>query len=519
MTKPGIWIGIFCGLTLSLPTFAQYASDAFRYSEINQTGSARFQGLGGNHTALGGDASSISGNPAGLGFYTRSEVSISPSITNFGTKSSYIDNSVSDSKSNFNIAQASLVITSQPSFQRKWKRSSLGISYSRQQSFHNRFSYSGLNNRSAYVDKIVDNLNNGNVTEATLNQDYLPGSATELPLAYSEAAAFYGMQYIYPTTNSGPPYARDDRQSPSQQSGIFESKGAQTQWSVTYAGNYDDKLYIGGSVGFTRTKYDYTHSFTDVFSAPTVFTGATSNEGLSVSGNGINATFGVIYKVSPIVQLGGSLTSPTFMAMKETFTQSLQANYIKGSILDDNGADVGPLENDIPVAPNDFEYSITSPLRASLGATVFAGSNGFVTGSLEYVGYGAMRVRTKFYSTSADNNAFRDDYKAEIKDTYKGAVNARLGGEYRAGIWRGRLGLAYLSDPYKFDSDDIKRDKLLFSIGAGVRNSRFFADVSGTYNAFKSVYTPYVLNNTADYASAKINNHTVNVVLSIGTFF
>ena len=98
-------------------------------------------------------------------------------------------------------------------------------------------------------------------------------------------------------------------------------------------------------------------------------------------------------------------------------------------------------------------------------------------------------------------------------------MNARLGGEYRAGIWRGRLGLAYLSDPYKFDSDDIKRDKLLFSIGAGVRNSRFFADVSGTYNAFKSVYTPYVLNNAADYASAKINNHTVNVVLSIGTFF
>jgi len=517
MTKPGIWIGLFCGLTLSIPTFAQYASDAFRYSEINQTGSARFQGLGGNHAALGGDASSISGNPAGLGFYTRSEVSLSPSITNFGTKSTYIDRTTSDNKSNFNIAQASLVITSQPSFQRKWKRSSLGISYSRQQSFQNRFSYSGLNQRSAYVDKVVDNANNAKLKDSDLNQDYLPSTPNEQALAYSEAAAYFGTKYMYPT--SATTYARDDRNSASLQTGTFESSGAQSQWTVSYAGNYDDKLYIGGSLGLTRIKYDYSNTFTDSFTDPTIFRGATQFEDLSVSGNGINATFGIIYKVSPIVQFGGSLTTPTWTAIKETFSQSLDTDYISGSLVDDNGNPAGPTDTFIPVAPNDFEYSITSPFRGSVGATVFLSNKGFITGSLEYVGYGAMGVRTKFYSSSADNNAFKDDYKAEIKDTYKGAVNARLGGEYRAGIWRGRLGLAYLSDPYKFDSDGIKRDKLLFSAGAGVRNSRFFADISGTYNTFKSVYTPYVLNNPQDYASAKITNNTVNVVVSVGTFF
>jgi hypothetical protein len=518
MKKPGIWIGLFCSLTLSIPTFAQYASDAFRFSEINQTGSARFQALGGNHASVGGDASSISGNPAGLGFYTRSEVSLSPSFSNFGTKTNYIGQNTSDNKGNFNIAQASLVITSQPSFQRKWKRSSLGISYSRQQSFQNRFSYSGLNNRSAYVDKVVDNANNANLLVSDLNNDYLPGTSRDLPLAYSEAAAYYGMQYIY-SNSAGAPYFRDDRESASMQNGVFESSGAQTQWNVSYAGNYDDKLYVGGSVGFNRIKYDYSHSFTDNFTDPTIFRNATHNEDLSVRGNGINATFGMIYKVSPLMQFGGSVTSPTFMAMKETFSQSLQADYIKGSILDDQGREAGPTENFIPVAPNDFEYSIVSPFRGSLGATFFLSNRGFITGTLEYVGYGGMGVKTKFYSSSADNNGFKDDYKAEIKDTYKGAVNARLGGEYRAGILRGRLGLAYLSDPYKIDSDGIKRDKLLLSVGAGVRNDRFFADISGTYNTFKSVYTPYFLNNSADYASAKITNNAVNVVLSIGTFF
>jgi hypothetical protein len=47
------------------------------FSQTAPSGSARFQALGGNHSALGADISSNSSNPAGLGFYTRSEFSIS----------------------------------------------------------------------------------------------------------------------------------------------------------------------------------------------------------------------------------------------------------------------------------------------------------------------------------------------------------------------------------------------------------------------------------------------------------
>jgi hypothetical protein len=84
-------------LTSSL-SFGQYAGDALRYSEMNQTGSARFQALGGNHAAIGGDPSSIFGNPAGLGFYNRSEISISPAVTVAGTKTNYLANPSSTSR-------------------------------------------------------------------------------------------------------------------------------------------------------------------------------------------------------------------------------------------------------------------------------------------------------------------------------------------------------------------------------------------------------------------------------------
>ncbi len=67
-------------LSATAVSYGQYAADAFRYSDQTINGTARFQGLGGNHAALGGDASNAFGNPAGLGFYNRSELSISPSL-------------------------------------------------------------------------------------------------------------------------------------------------------------------------------------------------------------------------------------------------------------------------------------------------------------------------------------------------------------------------------------------------------------------------------------------------------
>jgi hypothetical protein len=68
MTKPHLWASITFALLASSSSYGQYAADALRYSEMNQTGSARFQALGGNHASLGGDPSAIHGNPAGLGF-------------------------------------------------------------------------------------------------------------------------------------------------------------------------------------------------------------------------------------------------------------------------------------------------------------------------------------------------------------------------------------------------------------------------------------------------------------------
>ncbi|WP_225865892.1 OmpP1/FadL family transporter [Dyadobacter aurulentus] len=508
-------------LISSSTTFAQYASDAFRYSEVNQTGTARFQAVGGNHAALGGDASAISGNPAGLGFFTRSELSISPGFSNNSTDTKYIDRVTSAGKSSTNLANASLVITSQPGFQRKWKRTSLGISFSRQQSFQNRFNYAGLNKSSNFLDRAIEDANAVGWTDEDYNQELQDNQGTYRYLDH----AYYQLQTIYPTKfvstseGYGPPYARDDDKNATLQQGFFNSKGVQSQWTIAYGGNYNDKLYVGGSVGFSRIRYNYTHMLHDSIINASYFHSTTNFQDFSSSGTGINATFGLIYKLNPFVQLGASLTSPTFTAIRETFNQSVAANYIRGSITNDQGVDIGPRESRISIVPNDFEYSILSPFKGSAGATYFINNKGFISGTVEFVGYSGMRLRTNFL-TDQENEDFRTNNNSEVKDVYRNVVNARLGGEYRFGLLRGRLGIAYCADPYYERLDGIKRDRLLYSAGVGARFSRLFADLAGTYSVYKSTYTPYTLENPdKQYFTANISNKALNVVLTVGYNF
>ena len=63
---------LIAGLAINKETYAQnYAVDALRFSQYEFGSSARLKALGNAQTAVGGDISSIGGNPAGLGLFNR----------------------------------------------------------------------------------------------------------------------------------------------------------------------------------------------------------------------------------------------------------------------------------------------------------------------------------------------------------------------------------------------------------------------------------------------------------------
>ncbi len=506
-------VAFFTLLLTSGVTHAQYTFDAFRFSEVNQTGTARFQGLGGNHTALGGDGSAIGGNPAGLAFYNRSEFSISPGFSNINTSTAYIDGVVKDGKTNFNLPNFSLVLGGSPQHpNRKWRRTSMGVSYSREQSFHNQFSYASRNRQSAYIDRVVELANVGGYSLDELDQT-TQDPATGQIFSTSLPGAYYQMYAFDPTVSNGvegPPYFPLDGDKPVDQAGTFASQGAHSKWSFAYAGNYDDKLFIGLSVAFNRIRYKYDHVLDESVVGGEVLRSYRYAEGLDVTGNGIGATLGAIYKVSPELQVGASFSSPTYTNLRESFYQNAEAV----PVVPDN------YPTSYSVMPNDFNYNLLSPFKASGGVTYFVGAKkvGFVTASIDFVGYKGMRVFARDWNAT-DARAFKEFYKNEISDTYKNVVNLRLGGEYRLNVLRLRLGLAYLPDPYSVRTDDINRSRLIASAGLGARFKSVFVDLAGNFNTFKSSFTPYELNDQSRYFTATTNNSITNAVLTVGMTF
>jgi len=528
-------------LLVAQATFGQgaatdYADDAFRYSDFSLNGTARFRALGGNHAALGADASNLSGNPAGLGFYNRSEFSISPSYNGVSNRSTFLDGQTTGSNGKVSVGQLSLILAGRDNGDRRWRRSTFGLSYSQSVNFNDYVSARGINNnRASSIAQTY--VNAANAGDADYPNGYTgPGINdlynADLNQAGSAAAAAYQLYLIDPTRLVGQdsqgndvygaPFSRRDVNNTKEQRATLSRSGAHSQWTLAYAGNLDDKFYVGGSIGVTRLRYSSEYIFTELPINGTGFYNYGQNNRFTVTGTGINATLGMIYKVAPELQLGAALTTPTFSSVREVFAQSVFADPADPNILNGTYGPQPPSSVDVVTPSDNFDYTLQTPLRASGGATFFLGKSGFITATAEYVGYSGMRVRTSVFSSASDNTAFRDDVRQAVQDTYQSVVNLRAGAEVRAGIVRLRAGVGYLPSAYKFDLDRVPasdRAKLLITAGLGIRNDRFFADLSGAYLTYKSGLTPFSLPSNNDTPTVLTTNRNTNVTLSIGTFF
>ncbi|GAB3508853.1 outer membrane protein transport protein [Spirosoma knui] len=521
----------FCFITsitlLTQAVYAQgpavdYADDAFRYSDQVISGTARFRGMGGNHASLGGDASTIFGNPAGLGFYNRSEVSVSPSFNINRNESNYLGGSTIGTKNNVNVGQFSLVLAGNNSNgSRRWRRSTLGISYSQSLNFNELVDATGINrnNNSSFTQAYLNDVNSNNVNPADLDLEYDPSTNS----AATGAGAAYQLFLINPTElangTAGLPYTRPDNSPnlPLNQRATLTRTGAQSQWSIAYAGNLDDKLYIGGSLSLTRIRYSSDYTLREYVIGGGAFDNYSRNSRLDVTGNGINLSLGIIYKLDPSLQIGVTAQSPSWYGVREDYSQTLSARAIAPAF-QTNGI------NNIAISPEPtFNYSLTSPFRASGGVTYFLGKGriGLITATAEYAGYGGMRVRTTDFD-SQGNTDFRNDVRLAVQDRYQSVVNFRAGTEIRAGLVRIRAGAGYLPTAYKLNLYRVTpndRDKVLITGGLGIRNERFFADLSGSYYTFTTGLAPYELPNPSDTPTVLTKAQRTNVTLSIGTFF
>lgn len=477
-----------------------YGEEAFKFSEVKNTGSARMQALGGGYTALGADATNAFYNPAGLGFYNRSELSITPIISSLRNSTNYIDSKTNLNTSNANIGQLGLIMSSPGAGTRK-RRSTLAITYSKQVNLFNDFSYSGQNKRSSMMDYFAEKANRRAVSSQVLDDEYNASSGN----AETATSMYYQTFMIDPSPNGNAPYYKVEPTLPVNQSGSNTTSGSTSQWNFGYGVNFDDKTYVGFSVGFMRVNYEYIGNHTERFPSGKYFNGFEFNDDLITRGGGVNLSIGAIKRVAENITLGVNITTPTYMSLSETYNNS---------ILIDNKSTLTTTNKQVSVIPYDFQYNLTTPLRANGGGAFFFGDKkGFIALDAEYVGYKSMGVK------DVQDANWSSDQKRAIRNEFNNVVNFKAGAEYRINNVRVRVGAKYMPNPYVQKSSTESGNQLLTSAGVGYRSSKFFIDLAGVFNSYSSSFTPYQLNNPNNYASASIASTRNNFVISVGTFF
>ncbi|MDR0738411.1 MAG: hypothetical protein LBF39_04985, partial [Prevotellaceae bacterium] len=104
-------IFLFLVLTIGVVNSAkaQGAWDGLILSQTQYEGSARFTAMGGAFAALGGEFTTLSINPAGIGVYRNSEFTFSLAFNHGNTDAGYLGNTVNDSYAKLSVNNLGIV--------------------------------------------------------------------------------------------------------------------------------------------------------------------------------------------------------------------------------------------------------------------------------------------------------------------------------------------------------------------------------------------------------------------------
>lgn len=521
-----------------VPGATDYHELALLFSQYTYKGSSRMQGLGGAQISLGGDLSSALSNPAGLGFYNRSEFSFTPSVNAYSADARYLGQQTETIKPKFNFDQFGVA------FHKKYKDNAAGfvggtfaITYSKVNEFHYDVELAGFNPTNDILDYYV--------TEAN-RQNMAPEDLAGLP---SKAFYSYLISEFYDVYDDGtevPFYRRTfftevpNANAPTEQIETIETYGSQNFFSFAYGVNLNDRFYLGANLNLASINYDIQKNYQEFYPEGNIVSGSATWEDLRTEGTGAGLTLGTIVRPASFFTLGASIMTPTWYSMSEEYFNGVSASYDNfdmasyGQYFNDNYDAITPsnpeedyVETYTEYDPNDvlnyhseeddlniFEYNFVSPMRLNGGATFFIGKYGFISADAEWVDYSNMKLKGEGDSL--------EDQEQLIKSSYKDVVNLKVGAEGRIDNFRIRAGYSFHPSPFvdKANQHDINK----FAFGGGYRNAEMFVDVAATYLQSKANYSPYVFSPDVEseiFATpvSTIDYSDLNINFTVGFFF
>jgi hypothetical protein len=477
---------------------AQNQVDALRYSQTYAGGTARSTAMAGAFGALGGDCSSISQNPAGLGVYRSSEITFTSELLYNNTFSRYYGNEESDNKYNFNINNLGFVFANS-----KGDDGLAGIAfsvgYNRVNNFHSNTLIAGHNTRTSLGDVYVESANYGDGDEP-VSIDYL--------LPFSEWL-FYD-SWVMDQDSAGYYFlnsemVEEDGSVNLWQQNTIERSGKIDEWLFSAAFNIGHFLYIGGTFGVLPLKYDETSVFSEFDNANRTEEYFSYYEWLHTEWFGYTGKFGIILKPIPQLRIGAAYHLPAYYYLTDTYNASMQSAFVPEVVypVDEYG---NYIEN------AEFDYRIITPAKyvGSLGLTLAKFL--ILSTDIEYIDYASMELVEEGdeYNFSGENQT--------INDIYRGNINLKSGAEVRIDNFYLRGGFGFYGSAYKENEENADANNYWYSGGFGFRNKKAFIDFALVYMAGSERYVVYDMQ-SLPASTSELDVNTIRSLVTLGVKF
>ncbi len=437
----------------SLPLAAQETYQDTKFVDNDLNGTARYVGMGGAMEALGADISTISTNPAGIGLFRSSQVTLSGGLVSQAgetTSPSFagIDAHINGNKTNASFDQIGLVYS-----MRSGRNSYMNFSfnYHKSRNFDQILTAAGnLSNASQNKLTAVKypygndyNWNGVDANYASLLAPAIDANGKQVGLDYLNGEAFVFGQY---------------------------QKGYIGEYDFNFSGNLNNRVFLGLTVGLHDVNYRSNSYYTENLERNTT---AESWEDLRIDGTGFDLKLGVIFRPieSAPFRIGAYIHTPTFYDLSLSSANDITMADPSGSI--DKGQAAG------------YDFRVNTPWKfgLSLGHTI--GRSLALGLTYEYADYSKIDNRVKdgdyydywdgsYYSSSYSD----DDMNRHTESTLKAVSTLKIGAEYKVTDQLAlRLGYNYLSPMF---STGGYRDGFISSPGSAYATSTDYTNWSST---------------------------------------
>lgn len=406
-------------------------------------------GMSGAFTALGGDPSAISENPAGLGIMRRGMFCTSLGLLYRQNNTHHYGNNNTNSTVYGNMPNLSLVLSGPGNGD--YRFINLGFNFQHRIDLRNAYNLSGINPQSSKLDLYLAEV----LQDPNMYLDEIPG---RFPFTSGLA---WGAVLL--DTAGGNYYTANEQYGQTQElDATFARNVSVYEFSVGV--NRLDNLYLGATIGFTSLRYQTVHTFSETQASDDKSTNLRSyveTDDLRINGSGMHMNLGVIWWVKEWLRWGAAFRGSPTLRLNEIFTRNLRAYWV----------DRTSTFAQSPEGVN--QYRLRMPLRFQTGFALVRKDLGILSLDWEYTDFTHIRYKTDpglAYDLSAVNTKISERFTAFWK--------MRLGIEKPMGMWAVRLGGFYGRGSDRLSPDFYQSG---LSAGGGVNLGDFVLDVGWMY--------------------------------------